>query len=585
MRWIGWSLAGAGVTAATLFALRRSLLARLLGLRPAEYAVRVVRDIPIRMPDGVTLYADHYAPRTGGPHPTILIRTPYGRPGELGPLGVFEHTGCMLFAERGYNVIVQGVRGRYRSEGEFEPFVNEAADGRATMAWIAAQSWFDGNLGLWGPSYVGYAQWGLAIDGPPYLKAIVPIMTSARFSPLFYPGGAFAFESTLRWVFSIDASNRHRHNLDLSALWRVFVVGERILDRALHHRPYATADTIATGAPVSFFQRWLTDTDPQGAYWSQVDMHRQLHRIDAAVHLVAGWYDIFLSGQLADYTALVAAGKRPYLTILPLAHTSLSQPLEGMREGLWWFDAHLKGKRELLARRPVRFKLMGSNEWHEMDFWPPPATLHRYFLQPGRGLDRQPPPAAAQPGRFCYNPADPPPSIGGAILSPLAGPRDQRALEARSDVLTFTSPPLTADLDVIGPVRLVLYVKSDHHFFDVVGRLCDVYPDGRSINICDGIIRVRPGIGECQPDGSRRIEIDLSATAQRFRRGHRLRLQVTGGGSPRWGPHPGDHSPYGQRNGGSPLEQSIYHDAAHPSVLILPVVDGTVSRDQTASAA
>lgn len=573
MRWLGWSLAGAGVAAATVFAVRRPLLARLLGLRPAEHRVAVTRDLPIRMPDGVVLYADRYAPRAGGPHPTILIRTPYGRPAELGPLGIFEHTGCMLFAERGYNVVVQSVRGRYRSAGVFEPFVNEAADGRATVAWIGDQPWFDGNLGLWGPSYVGYTQWGPAIDGPPYLKAIVPIVTSARFSSLFYPGGAFALESTLRWVFLIDATNRHRQQLDLAALWRLFVLRERIVARALRHQPYAAAAELATGAPVPFFQQWLRDPDPHGPYWSRVDYHRSLHRINAAVHLVAGWYDIFLPGQLADYAALVAAGKRPYLTVLPRAHNDLALVFEGLREGLWWFDAHLKGQRELLARRPVRIALMGSHEWHEMDFWPPPATMTRYFLQPDRSLSHQPPPAGAPPSRFRYDPADPTPAIGGAVLSAQGGPRDQRPLEARPDVLTFTTPPLAADLDVIGPVRLCVYVCTGHPFFDLVGRLCDVYPDGRSINICDGIVRVRPGVGDVQPDGVRRIEIDLTATAQRFRAGHRLRVHIAGGGSPRWGSHPGDDCPYGQGHGGPVIEHRICHDAAHPSAIIVPVAD------------
>ncbi len=571
MGWFRWMLAGAGIAATTAFAARRALLARALGLRPAEHRVRVRRDLPITMPDGVVLYADHYAPATGGPYPTILIRTPYGRPGELGPPGVFEHTGCQLFAERGYNVIVQSVRGRYRSEGVFEPFCNETADGRATVAWIGEQPWFDGNLGLWGPSYVGYVQWGPAIDGPPYLKAIVPVVTSARFSSLFYPGGAFALESTLRWIFLIHATRHQRLRPD--SLWRLFVLRERILARALRHQPFAEADALATGASVPYFQRWLRDPDPRGEYWSQVDCHRQLHRIDAAVHLVAGWYDIFLPGQLADYTALVAAGKRPYLTVLPRAHNDLALVFEGMREGLWWFDAHLKGQRDLLARRPVRIALMGSNEWHEMDFWPPPANLARYFLWPDHHLAAEPPPLGASPSRFCYDPTNPTPAIGGAVLSSQSGPRDQRSLEARPDVLTFTSPPLARDLDVIGPVRLVVYSCANRDHFDLVGRLCDVYPDGRSINICDGIIRARPDSDAIQPNGSRRIEIDLTATAQRFRAGHRIRVQLAGGGSPRWGPHPGVDCPYGQCQGGSVIEHWIYHDADHPSALILPIVE------------
>ncbi|NTU81647.1 MAG: CocE/NonD family hydrolase [Chloroflexales bacterium] len=576
------ALGFASLGVAGLYRARRDIIGRALGLRPPEHGITVERDLPIRMPDGVKLYADHFRPRAAGVYPTILIRTPYGRPSETRILGPLSMPGPRLFAERGYNVIVQSTRGRYRSEGDFEPFLREQADGRATLDWIAAQPWFDGNLGLWGASYLGYTQWAVAADAPPFLKAIVPIITSSRFSRAFNPEGVFGYESSLRWTSYLRATHLPGRSLNLGAISQAISPRrEAALRAAMAASPFALADRAALGETVPFFQRWLAEPEVDGAYWRSVDQHRGLGRVSAAVHLVAGWHDLFLPEQLADYTDLLAAGRSPYLTVLPRFHSEPALQAEGVREGLWWFDAHLKGRRELLERRAVRLALMGAHEWHEMDFWPPPARAVRFFLHTGGSLHTEPPGAPSAPGettreefsQYRYDPRDPTPSLGGPVLSPMGGARDQRPLEARPDLITFTTAPLPTAVDVIGHVRLELYVRSSLAHTDFVGRLCDVSPNGRSLNVSEGVARVTPGVGEPQPDGSLRLEINMWATAMRFGAGHRIRLHVCSGAHPRWSASSGDSRPL--RAGalaGPAADQSIYHDTRHPSALVLPIV-------------
>jgi putative CocE/NonD family hydrolase len=565
-----FGLVAAGVIA---YALRRRILAQVFGLRPATHRVGVERDLAFQVEAGVTLYADRYYPQGLAQAPTILVRTPYGRPGELGPLGFLQSIIGYLFAERGYNLVIQSVRGRFQSTGAFEPFVNEAADGRATLAWVAAQPWFDGNLGLWGASYLGYTQWAVAADAPDYLKAIVPITTSACFSRLFYPSGTFSLETLLRWLYLTRQMGRADQQVDFATIRRVSPQAiAAAVTPAFQHLPLSEADQVALGATVPTFQRWLQERSPDDPYWRSVDHQRRLGTVRPAVHLVAGWYDIFLPGQLADYAALLAAGRTPYLTVLPRAHLDLLLMVEGVREGLWWFDAHLQGRRELLERRPVHLALMGAHEQHAMDFWPPPARITRYYLQPQGGLAATAPTDDKGTATYQYDPCDPTPAVGGPVLSAEGGPRDQAAVEARSDVLTYTTAPLEAAVDVIGPVRLELYVRSSLAHTDFVGRLCDVDPAGRSINICDGLVRLTPETGELQADGSRRVEIDMWATAQRFQQRHRIRLQVCSAAHPRWSRHLGWADPIAAGEPGPVAVQTIYHDDQHPSALVLPIV-------------
>src|SRR6185437_6022362 len=220
---------------------------------------------------------------------------------------------------------------------------------------------------------------------------------------------------------------------------------------------------------------------------------------------------------------------------------------------------------------PVRIFLMGAKQWREYDTWPPAATEVSYYPRARGRLATMAPSGAELPDTYRYDPADPTPTIGGPVLMPPSGPKNQRKLEVRQDVLCYTSAPLASDLDVIGPVRLILYVRSSLEHTDFLGRLCDVHRNGRSINVCDGLLRIEPGKGEAQPDGSLKIELSLSSTAQRFKRGHRLRLQVASAGHPRWNRNLGSGEPQATATTLRVADQTIYHDAAHPSTLILPV--------------
>ncbi|MFQ5343565.1 MAG: CocE/NonD family hydrolase [Anaerolineae bacterium] len=558
---IAIGLAGLGA-----YRFRRQWIGRLLGLTPARYHVAVERNLPVPMPDGVILMADHYMPQAQGTFPTVLIRSPYGRGLDVPLLGLRFIFIAQRFAERGYHVIVQGTRGRFDSGGEFEPFVNEAADGQATLDWIASQPWFDGNLGMWGPSYLGYVQWAVAAGAPAHLKALVPSLTTSRRYAFIYPDGPFSLDTALRWILLLDTMDQ--------PVWKMLGrlrTQERTVAPALQHLPAGEADARAVGQPVSFYRDWLIHPDADDPYWNGSDHGTGMERVTAPIHLMSGWYDIFLRGLLDDYAALKATGHVPYLTIGPWFHLESEPAWEALRLGIDWFDVHLKGDRRRLREHPVRIYVMGANEWREMADWPPPAQETRYYLSAGQRLSIDGPAGTTSADHYRYDPANPTPVVGGALFNPQGGPQDNRSLEARPDVLCYTTHPLTADVEVIGPVRLELYVRSSLAHTDFVGRLCDVHPDGRSMNVCDGILRVEPGTGEPQPDGSLRIEIDMWATAHRFRRGHRIRLQVASAGHPRWDRNLGTGEPIGTGTGMAVAVQTIYHDDTHPSALVLPV--------------
>jgi hypothetical protein len=228
-----------------------------------------------------------------------------------------------------------------------------------------------------------------------------------------------------------------------------------------------------------------------------------------------------------------------------------------------------------LRQKPVRLYVMGAGEWRDLDEFPPPARQTRYYLHPEGRLAPDRPPVASSPDQYRYDPANPTPALGGALLALQgAGPLDNRPLEARPDVLCYTTSPLAQDLEAIGPVRLELFVRSSLAHTDFFGRLCDVAPDGCSTNLCDGLVRLEPGNGAIQPDGSLRVEIDLWATAHRFRQGHRLRLQVSSGAHPRWSRNLGTGEPLATGTRMAVAEQTVYHDGDHPSSLILPVIEG-----------
>ncbi|MBN1485473.1 MAG: CocE/NonD family hydrolase [Chloroflexia bacterium] len=567
-RWLG--LAALGLLGAAGYTFRRQILARLLGLPPVRNDVVVERGLAIPMPDGARLMADHYRPRAAGDCPTLLIRSCYGRWTEAGLYGIAFGELAQRFAERGYHVVLQNVRGTYDSEGEFVPLVDEAADGRATLDWIAEQPWFNGALGLWGPSYLGYVQWAIAADAPPYLRALVPIIAFSRGYGASYPQGGLALDLALRIGHIFYAGeDQERTSLGDFLQWRTHM--ERVLRRAFAHLPLREADLITLGRPSEFYRQSLAHQREDHPFWQALDHHDSLDRVRAPAHLISGWYDLFLRDLLDDYAALRAAGRRPYLTVGPWYHVDFRWLSPALDQSLAWFDAHLKGQRDRLRRSPVRYYMLGAEEWREAPDWPPPSRPQRYFLHAGGALAPAPPAADGAPAAYTYDPADPTPNLAGPLLLDPAGPADQRPLEARPDVLCYTTPPLEQPLELVGTVRLELYARSSLAHTDFVGRLCDVHPDGRSINICDGFVRLEPEDGSAQPDGSLRLEIELAPTAVRFQRGHRLRLQVCSGGHPRWNRNLGTGEPLAGATTMAVARQTIYHDREHPSALVLPL--------------
>ncbi len=568
MRPRGYLTAGAALGSAALLWRRRfRLLSRALAVPEPAYAVAVSRGLQMPMRDGVRLTADHYSPRGEGPFPTLLIRSPYGR--QWMPVMY-----ARFLAQRGYHVLVQDVRGRFGSEGEFTPFIHEAADGVDTVAWMRGQPWFDGRLGTWGQSYLGYVQWALAATEPQAVQAIMPVIASSRGA---YTGTLYDvpwLELSVRWMVVLEALDHlpggNGRLAPVYAVSRTLPLTQgRILNDAFHTLPLGEADVYALGREEPLFRQAMSGSP--SAERDATDMLPLLPGVTAPAHLVGGWYDFMLPDLLADYRALADAGRRPYLTIGPWTHLDRASGLVSLREGLAWFDAWLKGKEERLRPKPVELYLLNAGEWLAYDEWPPPATVVPFYAGSDSALAPQPAEEAAASTRFLYDPADPTPAWGGARFFAPAGQRDNRPVEARPDVVTFTGPPLEADLDVVGPVSAVLYVGAGGGHADFFVRLCDVTPDGASLNVCDGVYRLAPGSGEAQADGSVLIAVDMTGTAYRFSRGHRLRLQISGGAFPRFARNLGDQEIDAPRHVLRPRVQTIYHDAGHPSALHLPL--------------
>jgi hypothetical protein len=522
-------------------------------------AVSVRRDLEVVMPDGVTLLADRYRARADGTQPAILMRSPYGR-------GGYWALGARLFAERGYQVIVQSCRGTGGSGGTFNAYRHEADDGRATLAWIERQSWFSGSVATFGPSYLGIAQWALATDPPPSLRAMSVPISSARVRAFTYPGGSFSLDSTLTWL-ALLAGQRHGGRAAFGEL----LAARRRMARGFATLPLSQADVAVTGEQVPFYQDWLARIDDD-AFWAPVEFDRHLHAIAAPVTMVTGWYDMFLPAQLEDYRALRVAGRDARLTIGPWKHTDPGVAAESMRDSLDWFGGHVLGDDRAPARARVRIFLGGARRWLYLDEWPPPARSVSWHLHPG-GLLHPRSSGASAPDRYRYDPSDPTPSVGGTLLSTSGGSRDNRGLERRSDVLVYTTMPLVRDVEVIGPVRSRLHVRSSLEHTDFFVRLCDVEPSGRSRNICDGLVRLTPALWQRGPDGVASVEVPLWPAAHVFRRGHRIRVQVSSGAHPRFARNLGGGEPLGAARTMHAADQEVWHDAAHPSAIVLPVSD------------
>ncbi len=543
-----------------------TLVSRILGslakLPPATTgAVSVERDLRAPMPDGVVLLGDRWYPTEapGQQAPVILLRTPYGRRQGAGMIG-------RLFAERGYQVVIQSCRGTFGSGGDWIPFRHERADGRATLDWIANQPWFTGTLATFGPSYLGLTQWAVAQDPPASLKAVALDVTASNFrDAVVYPSECFALGTSLTWLQLLEHQEK-----GWTRLIRAQRDDRRRLSAAYDVLPASDADTALVGRRVPFFQDWLEHEIPGDSWWEPVNFGREVGAVPPAT-LVGGWYDIFLPSQINDFRALRSAGRSVRLTIGPWTHSSPGTIAASMRDGLEWFDGHLGDGSGPPPRNVARVFVMGARRWVEFPDWPPPSEEQLWYLG-GNGSLRRSPPGDVAPDRYRYDPADPTPGIGGPSLNwSDAGPKDQRRREVRADVLTFTSDVLAEDLTVIGPLSAELHVRSSLGHCDFFVRLCDVSPKGRSRNLSDGIARLSPGTLPRSPDGSFSVLIGMWPTANRFTRGHRIRLQVSSGAHPLFMRNPGTGEPLATAAALRVAHQEILHDAEHLSCLRLPV--------------
>lgn len=553
-----------------------SLLSRLFSkiyrLPPAlTHDIEIAGDIPISMPDGVVLLANHFYPhhareQPGAPPfahpPVILVRSPYGRGEFIGTL--FGE----LFAERGFQVLIQSCRGTFGSGGDFQPFVFERADGLATVAWLKEQPWFPGQFAMLGPSYLGFVQWAIGADAGPELSALCIAISGSRLRDLMYPGGTFSLETALCWQYIVD----HQEGSLLDGL--LTIQGTDAEVRAVANRlPLASLDKVMLGKAKPFFGNWLEHNAPDDSFWKSFDMSPSLERIDAPVHLIGGYYDIFLPRQLADFKRLEQAGKKPYLTLGPWHHMHSELTSEILRQSLQWLGAHLLGDKSTLRDAPVRLFITGAQAWREYSTWPPPgSTPTPYYLQPQAQLSAKLPPPS-KPDTFRYDPHDPTPSVGGPSLNQdNAGIKNMKPLETRNDILLYTSAPMEEDLEIIGPVYGDLYVQSNLEHTDFLVRVCDVSPGGKSINLCEGILRLEPGKPETEKHGAKHIQIEAWATGHCFKRGHRIRVHVGSGAHPCFARNLGGGEALATGTKLYIADQRIYHDPERPSAVVLPVM-------------
>ncbi len=535
--------------------------------RPLDTAIIVDRGVRVPMDDGVALLADVYTPGADGPHPTVLVRSPYGRGG---PLGLFLGR---IFAERGYRVMMQSCRGTFGSGGDFDPNFNERADGLATIRWIEQQPWFDGRLATNGPSYLGGVQWAVADDAGPALRAMCTHVAYSNIARHWFAGGSLSLEDAIDWTTMVSTQEQR-----FAGIKTLFGARLRRLDRVVNTLPIVDLDERLVGKRVPYWRNIVEHPSIDDAFWQPINHSSRTAAVVAPVLQVGGWYDIFLPVQLDDYRALVGAGNQPRLVIGPWTHTAPKGFATQLTESLRWLDRHVRGvgsRDGVDVAMPVRVFVMGARQWRDFSSWPPAEyEAHRWYLQPDGGLEPGEPPAS-EPDTYRYDPADPTPIAGGTLLRRTGGRRDQSVTEGRGDVLVFTSKVLTADVEVIGEITAEIHASSDLDHFDVFVRLCDVDEKGRSHNVCDGLERVSPTRAFVRAtDGTRAIRVALWPTAQRFPAGHRIRVQVASGAHPRFVRNLGTGEALATTTTMRVAHQAIHHDPRHPSAIVLPVEAG-----------
>jgi uncharacterized protein len=515
-------------------------LGRLLRLPPHTTTYDVHRRVRVPMRDGVELIADHYRPLTSNPVGTLLIRGPYGRGY---PVSVLFGS---VYASRGYHVIVQSVRGTFGSGGEFNPFMNEIADGADTAAWLRDRPWFTGSFATIGSSYLGFTQWALLTDPPPEMAAAVITVGPHDMSGPRWGTGSFGLNDFLGWNHAVS------HQEDPGRIRAIVrqVQARHHVARATAGLPVGRAGRTLLGAGASWFESWLEHPEHDDPFWAPLQLHAALDRAEVPVLLITGWQDLFIEQTLAQYAQLRSRGIPVAMTIGSWRHSDM--PTKGaptvLRESLAWLGRHLAGNHGT-QRRSVRIHV-NHDGWVELDDWPPAMAEQVRYLQPGGRLGDAVPPDTAPASTFTYDPVDPTPTIGGRLLSPEGGYRNDSKLADRADVLSFTGDALAKDLYVVGNPVVELSHTCDNPHNDLFVRVSEVDTKGRSHNVSDGYRRGTATSGT--------ICIELDAVAHRFRAGSRIRMLVAGGSHPRFARNLGTGEPLITGSRLQPARHTVY---------------------------
>jgi putative CocE/NonD family hydrolase len=582
----------------SLVAFAVALLPGTATLSQASGNVIIEHNVAMKTRDGVTLYADVYRPAGDESLPVLLKRTPYDKNGDAAFGG--------MAALRGYIVVVQDVRGRYTSEGEWYTFKHEMEDGYDTVEWAAALPHSDGRVGGFSGSYVGATQMLEAIAHPPHLAGICPVVTASNYHENWtYQGGAFEQWFNESWSAGLaqDTANRALKKATNA------LVAENVLPlgRFPVFNVQAADGEKLTHELAPYYLDWLAHPN-YDAYWKQWSIEENYGSIQVPALVIAAWYDIFQGGSIRNYLGIRAQGgteaarTQTQLVVAIGGHSGWSRKVGDVDFGpdapfdenaitLDWYDHLFKGKQNQFANgKPVKIFVMGENKWRDEARWPLERVKKtRYFLQSdgkansavGDGALTIEAAKKETADSFEYDPENPMPTVGGPLCCDAVhlppGPRDQSQVETRQDALVYSTPPLEEDVEVTGPVTLDLFAKSSAVDTDFTGKLVDVGPDGKAINLTEGILRVvyRDGMSEPKPIEPGKVyeyKIDLWSTSNVFLKGHRIRLEVSSSNFPRFdrnlntGKSAADSATFVKAT------NTILHDSQHPSALVLPVV-------------
>lgn len=566
------------------------------GGKPYLNEIRIERHKAVPMRDGVTLYADLYRPVKDGRYPTLIVRTPYG----LQRDGI--HETLIKFAQHGYAMLSFDVRGRYESGGAWEPFRNEGLDGYDLIEWAAKQDFSNGKVATQGGSYLGHVQWAAAAQQPPSLVAMFPALASTNiYANWITFGGAYRLSFNYGWGVA-----RMPNRIMLPQYWHTeaYTPEELKYDNILWHLPLNTGDLKSANSTVPHYRDWLAHPS-YDAYWKAISDEERMDKMQVPAEVSGGWFDIFLAGTINGYTMMKQkaanerARKNTRMIIGPWGHGPTQKygdvdfgpqaKIDQFEEELRFFDYNLRGVENGLDKNlPVKIFYMGANKWRSEADWPIPNTNYRELYLGGGGAN------SVRGGgtlsfaklsvgathEYNYDPEKPVATLGGnncCGTPTLAGPKDQRPIESRNDVLVYTGDMLTAPLAIAGPIKMKLTAATDGPDTDWMVKLVDVYPNGFAMPIAEGILRARfrNGLDKPElltPNTVYDFTVDLVGTANVFQPGHRIRVDITSSNFPQFDRNPNTGEPLGSATRLRVAHQSIQTGGPRPSHIILPVV-------------